>query len=120
MGSKKRIVPASKLSKKQRQALAKERRVTWAFSPVTRKPEHPKAYRRSRQKQFRDFDFPPDCFFILSLFPIRFCVFRIIFLHFVPLWGIIKNNLSLFSFPMQEVSHENFSAVGAEETHAFL
>lgn len=62
MGSKKRIVPASKLSKKQRQALAKERRVTWAFSPVTRKPEHPKAYRRSRQKQFRDFDFPPDCF----------------------------------------------------------
>lgn len=68
MGSKKRIVPASKLSKKQRQALAKERRVTWAFSPVTRKPEHPKAYRRSRQKQFRDFDFPPDCFLFCRFF----------------------------------------------------
>ena len=73
MGNKKKHIPVSKLSKKQRLALAKQQRITWEFSPVTRKAEHPKAYRRSKQKQFRDFDFPPNCF-LFPLFSIFCCI----------------------------------------------
>ena len=74
MGNKKKQIPVSKLSKKQRLALAKQQRVTWEFSPVTRKAEHPKAYHRSKQKQFRDFDFPPNCFFYFHFFLYSSCI----------------------------------------------
>ena len=98
MGNKKKHIPVSKLSKKQRLALAKQQRVTWEFSPVTRKAEHPKAYRRSKQKQFRDFDFPPNCFFISTFFYIPAAFPPALCLHFAFLWGIIRDNLPFLFF----------------------
>lgn len=48
------LIPAHKLSKKAKKALARQKRRDWGgLSPVTRRPEPPKAYRRSRQKQWR-------------------------------------------------------------------
>ncbi len=47
-----RFVPYEKLSKKEREKLDKARRATWgALSPVTRKPQNPKAYDRSAHKK---------------------------------------------------------------------
>lgn len=40
-----KLIPKSKLSKKARQA--RQKRVSWAFSPVTRKKEGQKRYRRA-------------------------------------------------------------------------
>lgn len=62
MGSKKQFTPAAKLSKKKRQALAKAQRVTWAFSPVTRRRKNKKAYDRNQLKRSREHAFPPDLF----------------------------------------------------------
>lgn len=48
------LIPENKLSKKAKKALARQKRRDWGgLSPVTRRPEPPKAYRRSRQKQWR-------------------------------------------------------------------
>ena len=48
-----KLIPDNKLSKKARKALAQQKRKDWGgLSPVTRKPESPKAYRRSQQKQW--------------------------------------------------------------------
>ncbi len=46
-----RFVPTEKLSKKEKELLAKKRRVTWAINPVTRKPQNPKAYNRNASKK---------------------------------------------------------------------
>ncbi len=43
----KRLVPKSKMSKKARRALDGKKRVLWAFSPVTRRAESARRYRRS-------------------------------------------------------------------------
>ncbi|MBR6705339.1 MAG: hypothetical protein IKI84_01485 [Clostridia bacterium] len=43
-----RFVPREKMSKKARRALDRERRVSWSFSPVTRKAESKKRYDRKR------------------------------------------------------------------------
>lgn len=46
-------IPYEKLSKKQKQALAKARRGSWgAISPVTRRPENPKAYNRKKAQRW--------------------------------------------------------------------
>ena len=51
---KEKYVPYQKLSKKKKKELDASRRKTWgALSPVTRKPENPKAYNR-RKAQKRD------------------------------------------------------------------
>ena len=41
-----KFVPYAKLSKKARRRADRERRQTWAISPVTRRPANPKAYKR--------------------------------------------------------------------------
>ena len=49
------FVPYEKLSKKKRRELDAKRRETWAISPITRRPENPKAYKR-KKTQIRDDD----------------------------------------------------------------
>ena len=47
-----RMIPYRKLSKKDRKAMDAKKRVTWGFSPVTRKKENGKAYNRKKAKQW--------------------------------------------------------------------
>lgn len=44
---KERFIPVAKLSKKARKELAAQKRVLWEVSPVTRRVESNKLYRRS-------------------------------------------------------------------------
>ena len=64
-----KYIPIEKRSKKEKQALAKERRGTWGvLNPVTRKPANPKAYSR---KKFRHEKEPFDGgIFFMTLFPL--------------------------------------------------
>ena len=41
-----KFVPYAKLSKKARRRADREKRRTWEISPVTRRPQNPKAYKR--------------------------------------------------------------------------
>ncbi len=41
-----KFIPYAKLSKKARRQADRARRQTWAISPVTRRPQNPKAYKR--------------------------------------------------------------------------
>ena len=41
-----KFIPYAKLSKKARRKADLSRRVTWEISPVTRRPQNPKAYKR--------------------------------------------------------------------------
>ncbi|MBR5429384.1 MAG: hypothetical protein IK116_02525 [Firmicutes bacterium] len=41
-----KFVPYAKRSKKARRQADRERRQTWSISPVTRRPDNPKAYKR--------------------------------------------------------------------------
>ncbi len=50
-----KFIPYEKLSKKKRRALNAKHREVWPISPITRKPENPKAYNR-KKAQRRDFD----------------------------------------------------------------
>ena len=47
----KNFIPYNKLSPKQRRAVDKQSRVLWEISPITRRPEKPKAYHRAKLKQ---------------------------------------------------------------------
>ena len=59
----KKFVPFEKLSKKKQRELNAIRRKDWnGLSPVTRKPENPKAYNRKRTQNRNDFDFVSFCF----------------------------------------------------------
>ncbi|MBR0160276.1 MAG: hypothetical protein IJQ02_03125 [Oscillospiraceae bacterium] len=51
-----KFVPYEKLSKKQRRAVDANRREMWSISPVTRRPENPRAYKRekTRKRMFDD------------------------------------------------------------------
>ena len=50
-----KFIPYEKLSKKKKRELDAGRRTVWAISPVTRRPENPKAYhRRKAQKRTDD------------------------------------------------------------------
>lgn len=47
----KSFIPFEKLSKKKKQEENNKKRRTWGgLNPVTRKPENPKAYNRSKEK----------------------------------------------------------------------
>lgn len=50
-----KFIPYEKLSKKKRRALNAKHREVWPISPITRKPENPKAYNR-KKAQRTDFD----------------------------------------------------------------
>ena len=68
-----RFIPYEKLSKKKRRALNAKRREIWPISPITRKPENPKAYNR-KKAQRRDYDDSrsvPFLYFIICLFRIE-------------------------------------------------
>ena len=59
-----KFVPYEKLSKKKKRELDLKRRKTWGpISPVTRKPQNPKAYKRKKTRKEDLDDFRP-CFFI--------------------------------------------------------
>ena len=48
------FVPYEKLSKKKKRELDRQRRNTWGISPITRRPENPKAYKRKKQRLDQD------------------------------------------------------------------
>jgi hypothetical protein len=50
----KRFVPYKKLSKKQKRAVNAEKRAMWRISPVTRRPDNPKAYNRKKARKCED------------------------------------------------------------------
>lgn len=68
-----KFVPKEKRSKKEQRKLNLARRKTWGpISPVTRKPENPKAYRRKKvQKGDDDFPFESFLFLPFQFFPFR-------------------------------------------------
>ncbi|MDD4511046.1 MAG: hypothetical protein PHY23_09120 [Oscillospiraceae bacterium] len=50
-----KFVPFEKLSKKKQHAYQAAKRGTWGIlNPVTRKPEHPKAYNRRKARKWSD------------------------------------------------------------------
>lgn len=58
-----KFIPYEKLSKKKKRELDLKKRKTWTLSPVTRKPENPKAYNRQKARK-RDHDDFPDAPFL--------------------------------------------------------
>ena len=58
-----KFIPYEKLSKKKKRELDAHRRTLWAISPVTRRPENPKAYNRKKAQKRMD-----DPASVLSLF----------------------------------------------------
>ena len=51
-----KFVPKGKLSKKAQKELNRQKRVTWAFSPVTKKVESKKLYSRKGKNRGRGDD----------------------------------------------------------------
>ena len=49
-----KFIPYEKLSKKKKRELNTGRRTLWAISPVTRRPENPKAYNRKKAQKRMD------------------------------------------------------------------
>ena len=62
-----KFIPYEKLSKKKKRELDAGKRTVWAISPVTRRPENPKAYNRKKAQKWMD-----DSVSVLSLF--RLCL----------------------------------------------
>ncbi|MBR1710907.1 MAG: hypothetical protein IJ719_19115 [Clostridia bacterium] len=58
-----KFIPKEKMSKKQRQELAKSRRTTWEFSPVSKVIDNKKVYNRKRISRHRDDDGSRGSFF---------------------------------------------------------
>lgn len=60
-----KYIPYEKLSKKRKREINAQKRGSWGgLNPVTRKPEHSKAYRRSKAGQWKK-EYPGlPCFFI--------------------------------------------------------
>ena len=58
-----KFIPYEKLSKKKKRELDAGRRNVWAISPVSRKPDNPKAYNRKKAQKWMD-----DSSSVLSLF----------------------------------------------------
>lgn len=55
-----KFIPYEKLSKKKQRELNRRKRGTWGeLSPVTRKPENPKAYNRRKARSWKEPDFVP-------------------------------------------------------------
>lgn len=55
------FIPYEKLSKKKQRELSKARRTLWQRSPITRRSENSKAYKRSKARK-DDFDDRFPCF----------------------------------------------------------
>ena len=64
-----KFIPYEKLSKKKKRELNAGRRNVWTISPVTRKPENPKAYNRKKAQKWMD-----DSSSVLSLLLLGYCV----------------------------------------------
>ena len=62
------FVPREKMSRKARKELDRKRRVTWAFSPVTKAVESKKIYSRRKKTRNRDDDYGFG-FFVYHLRP---------------------------------------------------
>ena len=62
----KRFIPYEKLSKTEKKKRNAAKRTLWEISPVTRRPENPKAYKRSRKKDLRNDEDPFSCFCFIS------------------------------------------------------
>ena len=60
-----RFIPREKLGKKARRELDARQRLTWSFSPVTRKVESRKKY--NRQKTKHDLQMTESCFSFCSV-----------------------------------------------------
>ena len=58
-----KFIPYEKLSKKKKRELNAARRGTWSLSPVTRRPENPKAYNRKTARKWKDDSNSVPCFF---------------------------------------------------------
>lgn len=59
-----KFIPYEKLSKKAKRELDARRRKDWGgISPVTRKPENPKAYNRAKARKRQDAGGRAFCFF---------------------------------------------------------
>ena len=63
-----KFIPYEKLSKKEKRKLNRAGRTTWVMSPVTRKPEPPKAYNRNkaRRELRKDCSNGASCFLAFS------------------------------------------------------
>ena len=61
-----KFIPYEKLSKKKKRELDAGKRTIWAISPVTRRPENPKAYNRKKAQKRMD-----DSGSVLSVFIAR-------------------------------------------------
>ena len=60
-----KFVPYEKLSKKKKRELNAKRRKTWGtMSPVTRKPQNPKAYNRKKTRKEDLDDFSTVFFYV--------------------------------------------------------
>lgn len=57
-----KFIPYEKLSKKRKRELDLKKRKTWAISPVTRKPEKPRAYNRRKTRKGDHEDFADASF----------------------------------------------------------
>lgn len=78
-----KFIPYEKLSKKKKRELDLKKRKTWAVSPITRRPENPRAYNRKKARK-RDLDnFTDASFFMQTKSPRRiappWAVFYILF-----------------------------------------
>ena len=49
-----KFIPYEKLAKKKKRELDARRRTLWTVSPVTRRPENPKAYNRKKAQKGKD------------------------------------------------------------------
>jgi hypothetical protein len=60
-----KFIPFEKLSKAEKKKRNAAKRTVWTISPVTRKPDNPKAYRRSRRKDPINDEDPGPASFLL-------------------------------------------------------
>ena len=61
-----KFIPKAKMSKKASRELAKQKRVTWDISPVTRKTESKKVYNRKKRSHDRYDDYGMGVFLCRS------------------------------------------------------
>ena len=58
----KKYIPYEKLSKTEKKKRNAAKRIVWTISPVTRRPDNPKAYNRHRMKDSKKDPDPSSCF----------------------------------------------------------
>ena len=72
-----KFIPFEKLSKKKQRELNSLRRTVWAVSPVTRRPEDPKAYNRKKTQNRKSDDSDSASYFVFNphsnAFPYAIC-----------------------------------------------